>query len=506
MNAEESEESWVCAGCIGEEFLRSSIEKEGSLQSCHYCEEVHACFTLEAVSDLTERAIEAHFYRTSTEPNDMEYLSLRHMDGYEWFRDGENIVQLIEDLLQTRRELADDIQQLLEYRHSDFDSDVLGLETEFARESCYAEYRQVSTGRLDSMWINFVTSLKTESRFINNAVSSTLDGIFRGVETMRARGKEPVIMDAGPDTSIPSLYRARWCRNHDELEQILVAPDRELGPPPHQFSGANRMSARGISVFYGASSVDTAISEIRPPVGCNVVSAKFSLIRPLRLLNLPALESVLESGSMLDPDYIRRREQATFLSTLTSRIVDPVMPGEEDFSYIPTQVIAEYLADATRFNLDGILYPSVQLAGAKQEQEQEQHRYNVVLFHKSSRVRYMTLPPQADCMIGYGHQYDEDEWEIDICVTEITSEQDSGPPEAGVSESIIASREDDRRQPALEIDLNTVSVHDIRAARFEYSTDTVRRKKYSYNPPVSEHAGSMTQPWDMATGLDDHPY
>ena len=113
------------------------------------------------------------------------------------FREGENVVQLIEDLLQSRRALADDIQQLLEYRHSDFDSDVMGLETEFARESCYAERKQISTGRLDSMWINFVTSLKTESRFINNAVSSTPGRYIPRVETMRARGKEPVIIDAG---------------------------------------------------------------------------------------------------------------------------------------------------------------------------------------------------------------------------------------------------------------------------------------------------------------------
>ncbi|WP_369332805.1 RES family NAD+ phosphorylase, partial [Shigella sonnei] len=42
-----------------------------------------------------------------------------------------------------------------------------------------------------------------------------------------------------------------------------MTPDKELGPPPHQFIGSNRMSAKGISVFYGASSVDTAISEIR---------------------------------------------------------------------------------------------------------------------------------------------------------------------------------------------------------------------------------------------------
>ncbi len=501
MNAEESDENWVCAGCIGEEFLRQHIEKVGTLQTCHYCEEVHACFTLEAVSDLTEKAIESHFYRTRTEPNDMEYASLRYIDGYDWFRDGKDIVQLIEDLLQTRRELADDIQQLLEYKHSDFDSDVMGLETEFARESCYAERRQISTGRLDSMWINFVTSLKTESRFINNAVSSTLDGIFQRVETMRARGKEPVIMEAGPGTAIPSLYRARWCRNHHELEQILVTPDRELGPPPHQFSGANRMSARGISVFYGASSIDTAISEIRPPVGCKVVCAKFSLIRPLRLLNLPALESVLESGSLLDPDYIKRREQAAFLSTLTSRIVDPVLPGEEDFSYIPTQVIAEYLADSARFNLDGILYPSVQLPGADQDE-----RYNVVLFHKASRVAFMTLPAKDDCMIRYGHHYAEDEWETDICVTEVISSHETLPPQASKNDFSGLSLPDDHREPALEVDLDSVSVHGIRAARFEYSTDAVRRSTYHSTPRISGPAGSVAPPWETVSGLDDYPF
>ena len=30
MNADESGESWVCTGCIGEAFLRSCIEKEGT--------------------------------------------------------------------------------------------------------------------------------------------------------------------------------------------------------------------------------------------------------------------------------------------------------------------------------------------------------------------------------------------------------------------------------------------------------------------------------------------
>jgi hypothetical protein len=133
---------------------------------------------------------------------------------------------------------------------------------------------------------------------------------------------------------VPFLYRARWCRDHNELEAMLVAPDK-VSLHIHT-SGSNRMSAKRISVFYGASSVETAISEIRPPVGCNVVTSEFNITRPLRLLNLPALESLLERGSKFDPDYILRRQQAAFLRTLTSRIVEPVMPGEEAFSYIPT--------------------------------------------------------------------------------------------------------------------------------------------------------------------------
>ncbi|HBL8851925.1 TPA: RES domain-containing protein [Enterobacter hormaechei] len=501
MNSEVSDENWVCDGCIREEYLRNLIKKTGTRQTCHYCKEVRACFSLEVVSDLTEKAIEAHFYRTPTEPNDMEYARLRHSEDYDWYRDGEDIVQVIEDLLETRSAIADDIQQLLEYKHSDFDSDVLGEETEFARESCYAERREVSTGRLDTMWANFVTSLKTESRFVNNVVSSTLDGIFLGVETMNTRGKDLVIIGAGPDTDIPSLFRARWCRNQSELEQMLVTPDKELGPPPHQFSGANRMSARGISVFYGASSVDTAISEIRPPVGCDVVCAKFNLIRPLRLLNLPALEGVLESGSLLDPVYIKRCEQAAFLATLTSRIVDPVLPGEEDFSYIPTQVIAEYLADPSRFNLDGILYPSVQLPG-----EDKENRYNVVLFHKASRVSLLKLPAKDDCMISYGHQYDEDDWETDICVTEVISSQKTAPPKTGRHDLSGLSLPEDCRVPALEIDLGSVSIHGIRAARFEYSTNAVRRKTFHFTPRVSEPEGSVSPPWETDLGLDDSPF
>lgn len=492
MCSKDPHEIWIGACCIGEPFLRELIEVDGTRNECHYCAETQACFTLEVVSDLTEQAIREHFVRTPDEPSSMEYAMIKHC-GREWYRDGQEVGQVIEDLLQTSSEVAHDIQRNLERRHSGFDSAMTGQETEFASESHYEERPKVSTGQLDFMWDRFVTSLKTESRYINHSVRETLDGIFSGVESMRAGGDQAVITEAGPGTAIPSLYRARWSRGREELDKMLVMPDLELGPPPHRFSGSNRMSARGISVFYGANSVETAISEIRPPVGCEVVSARFSLIRPLRLLNLPALESVWESGSMLDPDFISKRAQATFLRTLTNRIVNPVLPGEEDFSYIPTQVIAEYLADAPQLNLDGILYPSVQQSGL-----QPSENYNVALFHKASRVRYLALPALKDCQIRYVQQYDDDDWEPDFCVTQTAESGERTPPPIRYD---VASHLQDTREAALEIDLPSVCVHGIRAARFEYSTDTVKRDRYIVSPflPEAPHC-------DPDSDLDDMPF
>lgn len=286
MCSKDPDEIWICSECINESFLSADIEAEGTQHACDYCGGNRACFSLGAISDLTEQAIAEHYVRTPSEPSELQYAMIRHGESdYDWEREGDGIVYVIEELLETSSRVATDIQQLLKERHYDLEAAKMADECEFAADSCYEERGKVDTGYLDSMWNMFVTSLKTESRYVNHTVSETLDGIFRDVEKLQSRGKKAVITTAGPGAEVPFLYRARWCRDHDDLEKMLVTPDRELGPPPYRFSGSNRMSARGISVFYGASSVETAISEIRPPVGCNVVTAKFNIIRPLRLLN-----------------------------------------------------------------------------------------------------------------------------------------------------------------------------------------------------------------------------
>ncbi|WP_240335786.1 MULTISPECIES: RES family NAD+ phosphorylase [Raoultella] len=496
MRSKEAHKICICLSCIEEPYLHSLIEKKGKKHRCHYCGDKASSFSLDVITEMTETAISQHYIRTAADPSDMEYAMSKHCD-HEWYRKGEEICQVIADLLHTDSAVARDIQQLLEEKHSDRDCMIMGEETEFASGSQYMKKTRQDTEDFDVMWRQYVRSLKTQSRYVNPSVTATLDGIFAGIDQMKSRHDQSVIMDAGPDTALNFLYRARYSAGHANLEQILVLPDRELGPPPHRFSGSNRMSARGISVFYGASTVKTAISEIRPPVGCKVVSARFNLIRPLRLLNLPALENVWQGGSMLDPEYIKKRSQVAFLHKLTSRLVVPVLPGEEDFDYIPTQVIAEYLADDTGLALDGMLYPSVQQSG-----EVSLEHFNVVLFHKASCVHYLNFPDKKDCHISYGHAYSEEDWEDDICVTHIQEYGEQLDLSQPYEHNPLTQ---DIRPPALKIDLSSVCVHDIQKVCFKFSSLPVRRDTDVIQPSFRNEEPDNVL-WDDTPFQDDVPY
>jgi hypothetical protein len=86
------------------------------------------------------------------------------------------------------------------------------------------------------------------------------------------------------------------------------------------------MNARGISVFYGAVSAEVALAEVRPVVGSRVVTTRFLLSRPIRLLDLEALQSVTVAGSVFDPTYIEQLEKAHFLGNRSRRIAS--LPGQ----------------------------------------------------------------------------------------------------------------------------------------------------------------------------------
>jgi len=130
-----------------------------------------------------------------------------------------------------------------------------------------------------------------------------------------------------------------------------------------------------------------------------VLIGHFQVLRNLRLLDIEALRLVeAANGSVFDPDYIHRLRRAAFLRSLSDRMARPVMPDDRALDYLPTQAIADFLANALDTPLDGILYPSVQVgfpASSGAVFARRRSRRNVVLFHKAARVHPFDVPDDA---------------------------------------------------------------------------------------------------------------
>ena len=111
-----------------------------------------------------------------------------------------------------------------------------------------------------------------------------------------------------------------------------------------------------------------------------------------------------------------RLERAKFLGVLGSKMIAPVMPSDEGFDYLPTQVVCDYLAGQKKLSLDGIIYKSVQ-AGYSAK--------NIVLFHHASRVQEIVVPDGAKVSASFSELSDyEDDVEYQVTV-ELTAEGDA---------------------------------------------------------------------------------
>ncbi|WP_338724181.1 RES domain-containing protein [Pseudomonas tolaasii] len=92
------------------------------------------------------------------------------------------------------------------------------------------------------------------------------------------------------------------------------------------------------------------------------MSGKFTLTRPVRVLDFIALDEAYEASplSKFDTEYEEKMGRRIFLETLHSKITVPVLPNQEH-EYLATQVMAEYLATQFDPPLDGVLFASAQV-------------------------------------------------------------------------------------------------------------------------------------------------
>lgn len=475
---QELEERRICGTCIGEVFLVNLIDTTGKAETCDYCEVDAATITMGELADWTGQAIDEHFYRTSDQPDAWEEMLLRDKEStYEWEREGQPILDLLQEILVTSTEVAEDVRQILNDRDGYLDPHDDWSESSFV-ESAHYEANGPNSDYWLNNWNKLTRSLQSEARFFNRAAIKHLREIFAGVASYRVNDRNRLIIDAGPGTDYQAFFRGRVFQSQTELLTAMKRPDLELGPPPENAARAGRMNARGISVFYGATDVGTVLSEVRPPVGSQVLTGRFDIIRPIRLLDLNALNAVTVDGSIFDPEYAKRRGWAQFLSTFRSLMVQPVMPDTEHSDYLATQAVADFLASSDEIHIDGILFPSVQNGVDVQG-------LNVVLFHKASTVETLPIPEGTHIEARAG-LHSEEGWEVDYSVIEFRPISGSRPiyasprgwPKLASVEghpSPDISKPKSGRAETLRVCCESLQVHQIQAVRIVHEAHSVSR-------------------------------
>lgn len=473
--SENDDQNRICCECVGEAFLSQQIEKEGQAGECSYCGETLVCISIEELADHIETAFADHYVCTANYPDSWQERAMADPEStYNWEREGQPVLEAIEEAAAIPSEAAEDVLEILDNRHGDFDSAVMGEETEFSSESYYEE-KGASAQAWHEEWNSFEQSLKTEARFFCRSAAELLARVFGHIDTLKTKPRHPLVVDAGPGRNLTHLYRARVFQSAERLEEALCRPDLHLGSPPARLASAGRMNARGISVLYGATSAGVALAEVRSPVGSKVAAAKFDIIRPLRLLDLTALDGVQDGGSIFDPSLKGRLERVAFLRTLGEHMTRAVMPDDEAFDYLATQAVSDFLATENEPRLDGIIFGSAQAKTGR----------NVVLFHNAARVEAMTFPEGTEITARTGYGTDEG-WEIDYGVSEevpkpkgVEPSKDDDNLAGFIFRPTVHHRaDDDFREAALRVDAMSVEVHHIKWVKVNSTRFAVSRYRY----------------------------
>jgi hypothetical protein len=153
-------------------------------------------------------------------------------------------------------------------------------------------------------------------------------------------GKYTIILE--PTTS---LYRARA---HNEATTVPYRLTEMLGNPAYP---AQRANLPGDPITYCADTVDTALAEIRAPLGVLVTIATLQSCRPLTLINV--------TGHMRAEQHECASHPMAILDSWLSR---PVYVLDDRTTYLTTQLFANIIRDEA---YDGLLFSSSVNAGGK---------------------------------------------------------------------------------------------------------------------------------------------
>jgi hypothetical protein len=340
---------YVCEHCFRDKILASKIKKAGTVRTCKFCLKTgHSIRLIDAIPLIAP--VFWKYYRPKISNDDIDDIISDLIEI--------NLESAISELTKGNKKAVESIAKLLTQANLVDFSPECNLD-KFSESDLYIEDDQQDE-RFNRIWEKYTKAIKHSSRFFNNEAKELLDLVFSDIDGTFSRAKEsPIVKLLSSDNSI-TLFRGRVALNENEKIKILKNPRGELGAVPSKMAKNGRMNPVGISIFYFAMDEKTCIAELRPPVGSSAITAQFRLTKDIQVFDFSIASKIFNSYSYFDDEYLAKVERSKFFRKIEKRLTAPVMPGDENIDYLPSQVILEYLSTCFDKNIDGIIYPSVQ--------------------------------------------------------------------------------------------------------------------------------------------------
>lgn len=387
MPLNQSEGSYVCHRCIGEDILSAEIRKIGHRAKCSYCQSKIRCVE---ISWLAERVVSVyeqivHVADEVPEPDD-------DSDKVYWVSRGEYPASILAELLVCDDQtIADDVMEAISDLNVTDPSDVdSGL---YQGASDIYEISIPDDSEFHSTWARFCLSLKHHKRFFSDEAESLLNEILGPLLAGDQSWLKNAIRTIKPSDKDRYIYRGRLANERENREKIYSQPIRQLGAPRPSMASAGRMNPAGIAVFYGSLDSTTCVAELRVPVGGTAIVGKFEIIRELRLLDLTRLNEMRTKVSYFHPEFFKLYSYSKFISGFHDEIRKVVLPGNQILEYLPTQVVAEYLWTRKKNSVDGVIFGSSQVGGK---------HFNIVIFPQAFRIEGDDA--EVDCEVQGVHR------------------------------------------------------------------------------------------------------
>lgn len=360
-----------CINCFDDEVLKERIKQEGVIGNCDYCKAKHvACVDASELQSAFKKFLDVYdkTIRGVYRPEDEDVMDY-----------GQPLHQLIQEDWHVFSDEIEDNNHYAELVKDIFagycDNPESELDVEDGFFSRYDESMYQYT--VEELWFEFCKSIKTENRFFSNY-------FFNGEDMAELLSKSSRVVKK--DVS-KSLFRARNGVGKCKYGNIKPYPISEMGAPSSEKAGNGRANPKGIAYLYIASSVDTAIAEMRPVKNAQISVSKVSLEEDISVVDF---SGQISTSSPFEVENLRQEwEHIHLMQQIGEYFSVPIDPALSDIEYVPTQFISEYIKS---LGYDGFIFQSSLGSGL-----------NYVLFdQKKTKISRPNLYTVTDIQYKFG--------------------------------------------------------------------------------------------------------